>query len=124
MLMGMQLFDMEPPIRTPLLSRRVRNDLWHRAVFSFVLVTEVATMLLLAGAALMFFGALVGISGGAAAVAWANLALAAFIALWLIMLVGGAWFAYYIRQETMQITHFILIGLGVAGTLLINMPVR
>lgn len=122
LLMRMQLFDQEPAIRTPLLSRRVNNAQWHRAVFSFVLVLEVATMLLLAAAALMFFGTLLGISVGPAAVIWANLAFAAFIALGLVMLVGGAWFAYYIRQDTLQITHFVLIGLGVAGTLLVNMP--
>lgn len=124
LLMGMQLFDQEPAIRTPLLSRRVKNALWHRAVFSFVLVIEVAVMLLLAWAAVMSIGTLFGVSGGGAAIVWANLALAAFIALGLIMLLGGAWFAYYIRHETMQITHFILIGLGVAGTLLVNMPAQ
>ncbi|CAN7569497.1 MULTISPECIES: DUF2165 family protein [Ensifer] len=124
MLMGMQLFDQEPPIRTPLLSRRVTNAVWHRMVFSFVLVMEVATMMLLAAAAIMLIGTFFGLSDGAAAMIWANLALAAFIALSLIMLLGGAWFAYYVRQETMQITHFILIGLGVAGTLLVNMPMQ
>lgn len=124
LLMRMQLFDQEPAIRTPLLSRRVNGALWHRAVFSFVLLLEVATMLLLAAAALMFFGALLGISAGPTAVIWANLAFAAFIALSLVMLLGGAWFANYIRQDTLQITHFILIGLGVAGTLLVNMPAQ
>ncbi|OOG69171.1 DUF2165 family protein [Sinorhizobium sp. A49] len=124
LLMRMQLFDQEPAIRTPLLSRRVNDALWHRAVFSFVLLLEVATMLLLAGAALVFFGTLLGHSDGAAAVIWANLAFATLIALGLIMLLGGAWFAYYIRQDTLQITHFILIGLGVAGTLLVNMPAQ
>ncbi|MGF6174526.1 DUF2165 family protein [Ensifer sp. 4252] len=122
LLMGMQLFDQEPPIRTPLLSRRVKNSVWHRLIFSLVLVMEVATMLLLAWAAAMLIGTLFGLSNGAAAIIWANLALAAFIALSLIMLLGGAWFAYYIRQESMQITHFILIGIGLAGTLLVNMP--
>lgn len=122
LLMSMRLFDQEPPIRTPLLSRRVANAFWHRTVFGFVLIVEVATMLLLVGAALMFFGALAGVSDGAAAIVGANLALAAFIAFGMIMLLGGAWFAYYIRQETMQVTHFIVIGLGVAGTLLVNMP--
>ncbi|NVD42308.1 DUF2165 family protein [Ensifer sp. HO-A22] len=124
LLMGMQLFDQEPVIRTPLLSRCVKNALWHRVVFSFVLILEVASMLLLAGAAFLFFGTLLGVSDGAAAAIWANLAFAAFIALSLVMLLGGAWFAYYIRQETMQITHFILVGLGLAGTLLVNMPAQ
>lgn len=123
LLMGMRLFDQEPPIHTPLLSRRVANALWHRAVFSFVLVVEAATMLLLLAAALMFFGGLADISQVATAISWANVALTAFISLSLIMLLGGAWFAYYIRQEAMQITHFVLVGLGVAATLLVNMPI-
>lgn len=124
LLMGMQLFDQGPPIRTPLLSRRVKSAFWHRAVFSVVLTMEVVTMVLMVGAAILFFAGFAGDSNGAAAILWANLALAAFISLSVVMLVGGAWFAYYIRQETMQITHFILIGLGVVGTLLVNMPVQ
>jgi hypothetical protein len=36
------------------------------------------------------------------------------------MLAGGAWFVYYIRQEAAQITHLIMIGVGIAAVQMVN----
>lgn len=121
-MMAMQLFDQAPAISTPLLSRRVTSEGWHRLVYGFVVIVEIVVALLLVYAALASLGAFLGYADATAAIGYANLALAGFVAMGLIMLVGGAWFAYYIRQEGAQITHFALIGLGLAAGLFINIP--
>jgi len=121
-LMAMQLFDEAPPIRSPLLSRRVTSESWHRLIYGFIVAVETVVALLLVHAALASLGAFLGYADAGFAVARANLALSGFVTMGLIMLIGGAWFAYYIRQEGTQITHLALIGLGVATGLIINIP--
>lgn len=97
MLMGMKLFEQEPAVETPLLSRRVTSTGWHKLVYSAILLSEAVTVSLLAAAAAAMFGSALGLVLPATAVDLANLALLAFIALSALMLVGGTWFAYYIR---------------------------
>lgn len=41
-LMGMQLFNQEPAIVSPLLSRRVKSAAWHRLIYGVLLIVEVA----------------------------------------------------------------------------------
>lgn len=120
MLMGMKLFEQEPAIQTPLLARRVTAAGWHRLVYSIVLLAEVVTVVLLGIAAVAFFGSAFGAILPATAVDLANAALLAFIALGALMLAGGAWFVYYIRQEGAQITHLIMIGVGIAAVQMVN----
>lgn len=72
-------------------------------------------------AAATHFGVLLGSSDTGSAGIWANIALCGFISMSLIMLLGGAWFAYYIRQEGTQITHLVLICIGTAGAVLMNL---
>jgi len=115
-LMSMALFDQEPAIRTPLTARRVTSQSWHGAVYSLVLVVEAVVVLLLVVA-----GA-VQLTGAANATSVANIAVASFIALAALMIVGGAWFAYYIRQETAQLAHLVMLGIGAAGAVLVNLP--
>ena len=120
-LMAMQLFDESPAIRSPLLSRRVTSKAWHRAVYGFVVAIECVVAALLVRAAVAMVTVWIGLGDAGGATACANVAIAGFVAMALIMLVGGAWFAYYIRQESTQITHFALIGLGIASGIIVNM---
>lgn len=120
MLMGMKLFDEGPAIQTPLLGRRVTSTGWHRLIYLTVLVAEALTVTLLATAAVAMFGSAVGAVQPAMAIQFANAALLAFIGTGSMMLVGGAWFAYYIRQEGAQITHLVMIGIGIAAVQMIN----
>jgi Predicted small integral membrane protein (DUF2165) len=121
-LMGMQLLDQAPAIETPLRARSVTAKVWHRLVFGFVVLIEVVVGLLLWYAAIGFAGALFGGSDIAAAIIRGNLALAAFAALAFILMLGGSWFAYYIRQEGVQITHFLLVVVAICGIILMNLP--
>jgi hypothetical protein len=56
------------------------------------------------------------------ATARANLAFVALAALSFVMLLGGSWFAYYIRQELSEVMHFAMIIVAIAGAILVNLP--
>lgn len=120
-MMAMQLFDQEPAIKTPLLSRRVTAVGWHRLIYGFVLLVEIVVMVLLLYAALGYAGAGLGSIDLGEATLRANLALSGLLALSFIMLLGGAWFAYYIRQEGAQITHLVLIVAAIGGFIAANL---
>lgn len=120
-MMAMQLFDQEPAIRTPLLSRRVTANGWHKLVYGFVLIVEALVAILLCYAALGFGGALLGMVDAADAALRSNLAFSGLLAMSFILLLGGAWFVYYIRQEGTQITHLVLIGVAITGFLAGNL---
>lgn len=121
-LMGMQMFDQPPAIQSPLLSRRVNAPALHLAVYSFITLIEGV-------AAVLFWYAVFGLSAalfaGAdvnEAVSRANLALSVLAFMSFVMLLGGGWFAYHIRQEGLQLTHFTLIGLSILGVIVMNLP--
>lgn len=114
-IMRMAPLQQAPAIQTPLLARRVESVRWHRAVLALVLAAEILS------AALLWFAA-AGFAGAAAEpAAWANLALAAFMATCFLMLVGGSWFAYYLRQDNVQLLHFALIGVAAAAMVVVNL---
>ncbi len=122
-MMSMQMFDQTPAIDSPLLKRRVTSPAWHRLICGFVVVVEWLVAILLCYAAIGIASAVLGYLDVTDAMLRANLALAAFLAMGFIMLLGGAWFACYIRQEGMQITHLSLIGIGIVGALIMNASV-
>ncbi|MBN7137572.1 hypothetical protein A7A76_23000 [Lysobacter enzymogenes] len=114
-IMRMAPLQQAPAIQTPLLARKVESVFWHRAVLAVVLAAEIVSALLLWAAAAGFAGL------AAEPAAWANLALAAFMATCFLMLIGGSWFAYYIRQDNVQLLHFVLIGVAAAAMLAVNL---
>ena len=105
-IMRMAPLDQAPAIQTPLQRRRVEAAHWHRAVFALVLIAEAVSAALLWAAAFGYAGA------SAEPAALATIALTALMATSLLMLLGGSWFAYYIRQDNLQTMHFVLIGVA------------
>ena len=120
MLMGMKLFDEAPAIQTPLLGRRVTSTGWHRLVYVTMVLAEAVTVALLAAAVTAMLGSAIAAVPQLTVIQMANMALLAFIGTGSMMLVGGAWFAYYIRQEGAQITHLLMIGVGIAAVQMVN----
>ncbi len=120
-LMSMRLFEEAPVIQTPLLSRRVASPRWHKAVFTLVLLIEIAVALALWLASFSLIGAIDGSVNAAEAMRTATFALAGFLTLIFVMAWGGAWFAYYIKQEGAQLTHFVLLCMGLAGIVVVNL---
>jgi predicted small integral membrane protein len=121
-LMSMRLFDEPPVIPTPLLSRRVTSPTWHKAVFAFVLVIEIVVALALWVATFCLIGAINGSVSATEAARTATCALAGFLMLVFVMMWGGAWFAYYVKQEGAQLTHFVLLCVALAGIVVVNLP--
>lgn len=114
-IMRMAPLQQAPAIQTPLLARKVESGFWHRAALALVVAAEILSALLLWAAAAGFAGL------AAEPAAWANLALTAFMATCLLMLIGGNWFAYYIRQDNVQVLHFVLIGVAAAAVAVVNL---
>jgi hypothetical protein len=51
-----------------------------------------------------------------------SIALAAFTTMLFLFALGGTWFAYYLRQEGLQMSHFTLIALAVGTAVARNLP--
>jgi predicted small integral membrane protein len=98
----------------------VISSRWHRVVYAFVLAVEILVAVLLWRAVIALFAAASGGVETNRAIASANVALSGFLVLVFVMMFGGAWFVYYIRQEGAQITHFALLCVGLLATLLVN----
>lgn len=120
MLMNMKPFEEAPAIASPLLSRRVASAAWHRAVYSVIVVLEVLTaalLLLSAGNAALEIIEYTPSPGAALP----TIGLTALLGLVFLMMSGGAWFGYYIRQELIQLTHIGLAVLAVVALIFVNL---
>jgi predicted small integral membrane protein len=120
-LMSMHLLRQPPTAESPLLSRAVESARWHRAVFVLTVVLEIGCALLLWRATVLLAGTMCSRTDPAAALVAVNLALAAFLVLMFFFNIGGTWFAYYVRQESLQISHVALIGVAIAAAILCNL---
>jgi len=102
----------EPPrIPTPLLSRAVSAPYAHRAALTVLLLIQTI------GAALAWAGCYMLLIQGDlhSARPWLNGALAAMSACLFAMHLAGLWFGYWIRQDTLQLTHVaLLLWTGIA----------
>ncbi|QNK68652.1 DUF2165 family protein [Variovorax sp. PAMC26660] len=106
----------EPAVDTPLWSRRVRSPALHRAALMVVLALQaVGAVAFWAGSYALFIG-----DGLPAARPWLNLGLSAFAAFLFAMHLGGLWFGYWIRQESLQHTHLALLLWVMAAFFLFN----
>ncbi|WP_454914303.1 DUF2165 family protein [Variovorax gossypii] len=106
----------EPAVDTPLLSRRVCSPMLQRVALAVVLALQ------LVGAAAFWIGSGTLLIGGGidAARPWLNAGLGAFAGFLFAMHLGGLWFAYWIRQESLQHTHLALLLWVLAAFFLFN----
>lgn len=107
-----------PAIATPLLARAIASPLLAR----FAMLTVLALQIVAAGAGWTGAYALVVKGDLALARPALNLAMSSFAAFLFAMHLGGMWFAYWIRQEGLQLTHIALLVWSVAAFLLFNLP--
>lgn len=105
-----RLFSMEalferPSVLTPLLSRRQLHPRVHIfvLVYTFTLQFSGATLLWISFFARLF------VNGEGQWEGFALVGLLVCAICWVSMLVGGLWFAYWIRQEGLQIAQLCLL---------------
>lgn len=105
-----------PRIDTPLLARAIASGTVHRLALLLVLLLQ----LLAAGAGIIGSVELIAFGGMDAALPWLNIALSSASAFLFTMHLGGLWFAYWMRQEALQLTHLVLLIWTLATFALFN----
>jgi predicted small integral membrane protein len=110
--MNMSSLDEEPAIPTPLTRRRIEGGPLPGIVLALITAAEVIIGLGFAAAAIMFAAHM------ERARDVALLASAGSAAMWFGFLVGGAWFAYWLKLGDLQRTHLILLGVTMLSILI------
>ena len=114
--MSMTPLRQAPAIDTPLLARAIRSPALHRMALLLVLALQIiAAVTCAVGSYHLAIG-----GGLMAARPWLNLALSSLAASLFAMHLGGLWFAYWIRQEGLQLTHIALLIWTLAAFFLFN----
>lgn len=106
-----------PVVDIPLLSRALVSPTLHRLALAVIVVLQlVAVLAVWLGCYLLLLG-----GGLEAARPWLNLAPSMTLASLFAMLLGGLWFAYWIRQEGLQLTHLMLVIWVLLNFLVLNL---
>ena len=113
-------FQENPPIDSPLLRRAVQNKNFAPMALVLVLLLQMAAATLLLIGAAFLAAAIFTIQPPDAGVGAATLGLTALCAAWLVMLIGGLWFGYWIRQSDLQLTQVCLLTLTVCTALVLH----
>jgi predicted small integral membrane protein len=120
-MMRMSLIEEDPAVGRGLLRRAVRSQTAPRVLLTAVVLAQVIICALLWWAAVALLQA-VGGDGQGRAQAIATLAISAFATLWLVFLIGGLWFGYWIKMPQVQQVHLTLLIIAVLVLVLVNLP--
>lgn len=119
-IMNMEMIEEKPTVRTALMNRRISQPLLHKAGAAALVLFNLFTAILL-------FAAIYGLASAGwpetvneSFLLWANYGTALFLCMSFSLSFVGLWFAYYIKQSDLMITHFAMIILGMATAIVIN----
>lgn len=119
-IMAMTALSEPPAVITPLVARKVESVAWHHIAHGALLAVLLVTTLLLWNSVMAWVAVAIGSLEPEAARISSNLALTAFIGMGFFLTLSGLWFGYWIRKEMLQATHLILICLGIAAAIFVN----
>lgn len=118
--MGMALLNDPPVIVSPITRRALTSSRLAAVALVLILVVQIAAALLLGlGGALLLADAL-GAGPPLWGVAAALAGFALLASLWFMMMIGGLWFGYWIRQEGLQLTHLTLLAVTMIAAAVIH----
>ncbi|KGX35139.1 DUF2165 family protein [Burkholderia pseudomallei] len=107
--MSMALLRQDPPVDTPLL---------HRVALAIIVLLQAFTAIAMWGGVRLL---LATAPPHAAALPWLDAGATGFAACALVLLLGGLWYGYWIRQEGLQLTHIALVVWSIAACLLFHL---
>lgn len=114
--MSMSLLDEHPMVATPLKRRRITNPVWSRLAVALIAAIQLCIAILLwTSTAFFVFGE------PQSARILATLGLVGLIGLCFIFLLGGMWFAYWIRQDVLQLTHIGLLASALVALMMMQL---
>ncbi|MDN7675622.1 DUF2165 domain-containing protein [Burkholderia oklahomensis] len=116
--MSMTLLKQDPPVDTPLLRRASTSRGLHRAALAIIVLLQALTAIAMWGGVYLL---LTTPAPHAAALPWLDAGATGFAACALVLLLGGLWYGYWIRQEGLQLTHIALIVWSIAAYLLFHL---
>ncbi|KEY40325.1 DUF2165 family protein [Pantoea agglomerans] len=120
-IMNMEMIEAPPAVPTNLITRRVGHPFWHKSGAAVLVLFNFSCALLLLIAVSNIFREAFSPAGIESFIEWGNYGLAVFITMGFSLSFVGLWFAYYIKQSELMITHFLLIILGVVVAGFINL---
>lgn len=116
---SMRLLSEEPAMGSGLKWRAIAPA-FARPVLYLVVVAEALVALVLWRAAVLAWCDVAAATSTTQTQAAGNLGLAAFIGLWFFFMVGGLWFAYWMKQGGVQQVHMNLLQIGILSAVLNN----
>ncbi|VCE55426.1 Predicted small integral membrane protein (DUF2165) [Burkholderia pseudomallei] len=116
--MSMALLRQDPPVDTPLLCRATASRALHRVALAIVVLLQAFTAIAMWGGVRLL---LATAPPHAAALPWLDAGATGFAACALVLLLGGLWYGYWIRQEGLQLTHIALVVWSIAACLLFHL---
>ncbi|AOM42488.1 DUF2165 family protein [Xenorhabdus hominickii] len=117
-MMSMAFLKQEPPVNTPLLRRATTSRAMHGAALAFIVVLQAITAIAMwIGGYLLLMTA----SSYPEALPWLNVGITCFAMCAFVLLLGGLWYGYWIRQEGLQLTHIAIVIWSIAAFLLFHL---
>ncbi|KMJ43974.1 membrane protein [Xenorhabdus khoisanae] len=116
-MMSMELLKQEPPVNTPLLSRATTSRVIHRAALTVIVVLQILTAISMWISGYLL---LMKTASHPETLLWLNVGIICFATCAFILLLGGLWYGYWIRQEGLQITHIAIVIWSIAAFLLFH----
>lgn len=110
----------EPAIPTPLLRRELHSNGWSVLALAGILTMQALATVLLGFGGGELIRACLSAAVPARGIWFSTAGLGVMVLVWLSMMSGGLWFAYWIRQGELQLTQIALLVMTIVAALAVN----
>ena len=118
---SMNLLKEDPDLGNGIKHRAIDSKSFHSGVLTFVVIAQIAIVILLLIASANYWASWLD-APFVDARGMGNLAMIAFVGLWLFFMSGGLWFGYWMKQSHVQQVHMTLVLFSIGMLVLVNLP--